>query len=190
MDSVTQIYNMAIIECGSDAVLAPTDDNRQSRLCNARYPDALEATLRAHFWNCAMVRETLNRLTAQPASGFEFAYQLPASCLRAKSIDSDDEWRIEGRTLVTDCDSVVLLYASRITDVSKMDPLLCQAIALKLASSIAYAIKGDHELSGRLLARWQDMLAEARFIDANEGNFDRITPTAFTDARSTGPAAH
>lgn len=187
MQSETNIFNAALIECGSDPLLSALDDSKSSRLCAHRYPDVRDSTLRLRFWNCAMKRAQLAMLSDDPAWGPAHAFQMPSDWLRTKECDTGGcDWRIEGRTIVTDSDSCDLLYVRRVTDVSSMDELLCQTIVLRLAASMAYSLKGDAELAGRLEARWRDILNDASYADALEQRGDSTNPTAFTDARLTG----
>lgn len=71
-------------------------------------------------------------------------------------------------------------------NVAEMDELLAQCIALKLASSIAYALKGDAALGNRLEIKWKDMLNEGRYIDALEQHGDKLTPTYLVKSRISG----
>jgi hypothetical protein len=184
--SQIQLYNAALIEVGSTQVLGVNDDSKESRTCNAAYPVCRDEVLAARFWNCAMKRSTCARLTAGPGSeAYAYAYQLPVDCLRVKLVEDNDDWKIEGRTVVTDEETCSILYVHRLEDPSQFSPLLFKAVTLRLASMIAFAITRSAELSGRLEAKFRMVLDEAALIDAVEQQGDQSSNDYTENARAT-----
>lgn len=173
--SQTQIalYNVALGLVGDAFATGTTDDSREVRACNRMYEPSRDFILGSHFWNCAMRRNaSLARVSDQPLWGYTYAYQLPSDCLRVKLVEANDDWKLEGSTIVTDYDSCAIVYTARITDVSKFSPTLFQAVATHLAASICYGLTRSATLAESLERRWRDLLASAMFLDANEQQGD------------------
>lgn len=102
--SAVQICNRALDILGADPVLSLTDNSEAGRLCNRNFAPVRDAVLRAYPWNAAMRRAALPALAEPPSWGFAAAYQLPVDCLRLWRVENEDcaDWRVEGRTVVTD----------------------------------------------------------------------------------------
>lgn len=188
MSSVVQICNIALANIGDDKIAALNEENERARLCNLRYEDCRDAVLRSHPWNCAVSRAELAADVTAPAWGYTYRYALPANCLRVLDIENYYiDYSIEGRYILTDADTVKLLYIKQVTDPTEFDSLLVQAIALKLASEIAENLTGKAELRDRMLAKYLQMLSEARGVDSQERSMPgEIIADAFVNARLVG----
>lgn len=112
-----------------------------------------------------------------PSFAWDFQYTLPTDCLRCLEVnDSEvgdwisDEWIIEGRKILTNADTVNLVYVRTIDVEEITDPLFAQAFAAKLAAVLSEVIRGSTGKTADLLATYQSIIApQARRIDANEG---------------------
>ena len=58
-----------------------------------------------------------------------------------------------------------------------------EAISHQLAADLAYAITNNATLSKNYMARADERLREARFVDATENSLDTVEANEFTDAR-------
>ncbi len=194
MPSEVDICNMGILQVGSkeNRITSLTEDSDNARLCNQFYAPVRDAVLRAHPWNCAIERRTLTELTTAPISGYDHQYQLPANpwCLRILQVgDSEDYpqiiWRIEGRKLLSDGGtSIKIVYIKRITDTNEFDPLLVDAIALKLAIKLAMPMTSNPQIKAELIKELEVIsLPEARTIDGQESSGDEMETTSYEDAR-------
>ncbi len=169
------ICNLALAHLGEDSITALTDGSVRANACALQYPITRDEVLRSHRWNFALVRATLTANTA-PLFGFSYSYVLPEDCLRVvefndTEIDGDvGEFRIEGRSLVTDDETAKILYVRREDDYTAYDAIFIQALALKLAVALSETIRGTTGKTGELLAAYERYTApQARRIDANEG---------------------
>ena len=171
-----EICNRALDHLGADSISSLVEGTKAANLCARNYPIARDAVLRASPWNTAMRRAALPALTTAPAWGFAYQYQVPADCLTVTRLEDEDAiFRVEGRQILTDEGAPLnILYIARITDTAQFDPALCEAIAARLASDIAYAVTGSATMTQTMLEVYERVLREARGVDAQEG-----TPETF-----------
>jgi len=176
MASEVDICNAALIRVGDKTISAlSASGNREARLCFLRYPMVRDALVSAHPWNFAQKRDRLARLSAAPTFDYSYAYQLPADCLRVIGIDDTiSDWRVEGRTVVTDLSEVYALYLAKITDTTLMPPYFVDALGLALAVELAYALKPSASFVEGLIKERELKLARARAMDAQEGYPERL----------------
>lgn len=170
MDMEVDICNAALAQLGQERIQNLSDLNKRARACNDRYAGVRDAVLRAAKWRCAIKRVTLDSpLSTAPAFGWAYAFQLPSDYIRhAFSDDALNTFRIEDGKLLTNYATFNLAYVYRLTEVPKMDTLLAEAIAARLAFEIGPQIHAG--LEGRKLAGeiYEAKLAEAMQVSAEE----------------------
>lgn len=191
MPSETDICNMALMKIGAKPLIsALTEDSDNARLCNTFYKAVRDAVLRSHPWNCAIHRTTLTALSTDPDSDWDHQYQLPTNpyCLRLLQVgildDQPVRWTIEGRRLLTNEDSPPIVYVKRITDTNEFDPLLIDALTLKLALKLAMPLAKNPNIVKSLVDELEGIsLPEARSVDGQEQSVQRMQTSEFIDAR-------
>jgi len=185
--SVVQICNNALIKLGADTITSLSDDTKPARLCNKMYEIVRDDLLRGHPWNFAITRVMLAQLSTVPAFKYSFEYQLPSDCLRVLRIkDTRAEYRIEGRKLLTDENTVNLVYIKKVEDVSQFDPSFSDLLALKLASELAYNITNSGTISQAMVDLFERRFRRAKMSDAQEDSIYIIQTDTFTDGRFSG----
>ena len=191
MASVVNICNSALNLIGASTISALTEDTKNARLCNQRYEPVRNRVFRSHNWNCLIKRVQLAANSTDPVIEFDKSYALPSDCLRVlkihngttDSIASNLDYKIEGKNIVTDETTVYIVYIALDTDPNNYDVYLREAISHQLAADLAYAITNNATLSNNYMARADERLREARFIDATENSLDTVEANEFTDAR-------
>lgn len=183
--SVTHICNMALSKIGANRISALSDGTKNSILCNDFYEATVDEVLRMHPWNCAISRAQLAPLSESPAFGYDYQYTLPTApyCLRVLQTELDYEFKIEGRMLLTDESTCNILYIKRITDPTKFDPLLVEAIAVRLGMKLAYPVVQSKTLTEQLAQEYEWILREARSADAQEGSVAVLDTSTWLEAR-------
>ena len=174
--SDVSICNIALGKLGAQHITSLTENSKNGRMCNKYYEHVRDLVLRSHPWNCAICRQSLAPLSEDPLEEWEYQYQLPADprCLRVLSINAAEsvlnpsEYTIEGRKLLTNEDTVILKYIKRMVDPSEMDELLIEAIATKLAATMAYDLTHDAQLEALKNAEYDDVILTAMDINAIE----------------------
>lgn len=191
MASVVDICNSALNLLGASTISALSDDSKNARLCNQRYTPVRDRIFRSHSWNCLSKRVQLAQDATAPVIEYTYAYTLPADCLRVlkihtgvtDSIESDLEYKVEGRKIITNEGTIYLVYIALITDPNEYDVYLQEAISIYLAADIAYAITNNATLANNYQSLAEERLREARFVDATENSLGTIESSEFTNAR-------
>lgn len=161
---------MALAEIGEDTIIALTEDSKAGRLCNLLFDDTRDAVLREHPWNFAIKRAELARLTTDPIFEFDAQFQLPSDCLRIIKTDDDlSPFRIEGRSLLVNSDSVKIIYISRITDTAIFDSLFTETLSKKIASRLSFNLSDNNALTQFMEQQYRDKIKQARSMDGQEG---------------------
>lgn len=173
--SEVSICSNALRKLGDEPITSLADDSDRARLCNALYEINRDATLRAYPWNFAVKRSSLAQLSSTPAFEYSYEYQLPANpfCLRVVEVyESDDDWKVEGRKILTNQASCSIVYIAKITDTAQFDALFVEALTSRLASELAWPIIRSATARQSFYQEFQLKLQEARGIDAQEGSTD------------------
>ena len=170
MASTVEICNGALNQLGATTILSLTEDSKNARLCNSRYTQVRDSVFRSHPWNCLQKRVELAQDTTAPAWGFKYAYTLPADCLRLlRILDYDSNYKVEGRKILSNTETMKILYISRVTDPNEYDESLREILSSALGSDIAFAVTSNNTTATNMYNLFQDKLKDARFIDSTEG---------------------
>ncbi len=183
--SALDLCNSALTLLGQPAITSLTANLRAAKLVNQRYPYCIDATLRAYPWNSALVRMTVTADATAPVFGYAFRYLLPTEpyCLRVLRMDDTDcEFKVEGRYLLTDVGGCKLLYIARIS-VGGFDALLFEAAAARLAADIAFPLTNSTSMSQQAWNAYQQKLVEAQDTDAQEGTSEDVGMYGWIDSR-------
>lgn len=194
MTSVVEICNSALNILGANNITALTEDSKNARLCNQRYEPLRDAVFREHTWNCLVKRVQLAQDTVSPTHEYTYQYQLPSDCLRVLStggyhdgstsnVDGGQKFKVEGRKILTDEDTVYLIYSARVADPTQYDSLLIESIVARLAAELCYAITSSTSLAVALKQDYAEKLRLARHADATEGTPDYIDSSTFINSR-------
>ena len=191
MASVVNMCNSALNLLGASTISSLTEDTKNARLCNQRFEPIRNRVMRSHNWNCLIKRVQLAQDSTGPVIEYTYGYTLPTDCLRVlkvhngttDSVASDLDYKVEGRKIVTDEGTIYLVYVAIDTDPTNYDSYLYEAISHQLAADLCYAITNNSTLANNYMARADERLREARFIDATENSLDTVEANEFTDAR-------
>ena len=170
MASIVGICNGALNQLGATTILSLTEDSKNARLCNSRYTQVRDALFRTHPWNCLQKRIQIAADSTAPAWGFTYAYTLPADCLRLlKILDYDSNYKVEGRKVLSNTETMKILYVSRVIDPNEYDELLRETLSASLSADIAFAVTSNNTTSQNMYQLYQEKLKDARFVDSTEG---------------------
>ena len=170
MASTVDICNGALNQLGATTILSLTEDSKNARLCNSRYTQVRDSVFRSHPWNCLQKRIELAQDTTTPAWGFKYAYTLPADCLRLlRILDYDSNYKVEGRKILSNTETMKILYVSRVTDPNEYDESLRETLSAALSADIAFAVTSNNTTATNMYNLFQDKLKDARFVDSTEG---------------------
>lgn len=182
MSSETDIANQALAYLGEAKVSSINDtSSKQARACATSYAQARDEVLRSARWSCAKKMQSLSKLVTAPVYKWTAAYQLPSDFIRLCEIEGEYAWvprewfDIQGRQLMLGLndeeapDDIGIEYISRVTDTTLFDPLLVEAVALKLAAKVARELTGSDNKAAQLLEEYERVvLPKALTIDAQQ----------------------
>ncbi|MEF2144356.1 MAG: hypothetical protein V3573_02825 [Desulfovibrionaceae bacterium] len=187
--SVIEICNNALQDLGEDPIASLEEGNKAARLCNQRWPSTRDAVLRAHPWNCAMAQAELASNLGAPIWKWQSRFELPADFLRIVKVvgrlEQDiQRWEIQGRHILCDEEAPLFIsYICRETNPLRYDALLSEALAARLAATLAYPLTGSNTLAKEYWDVYNQKVLEARGVDAREGVPESVAPNAWLTAK-------
>ena len=189
--SSVEICNSALIKLGARRISALSDDTKPAKLCNEQYDKLRKSVLRAHPWNFAVARKSLAKTANTPSFEFDNEFALGSDVLRVLSTNLllDEDWQIEvnassgAKVLVTNSDSVKIKYIKNITDTTIFSPDFEEALALRIASDLAYGLTQSRTLQNDMWNAFRLLVSEARSYDAQESQLQEIEANEWIDIR-------
>ncbi len=176
MATDVDVCNAALVMIGDSVIEALTDTTDRAVACNRFYATTRDAVLRAYPWNFAIVRVALVLAAGTPAFKWAHQFTLPTSpyCLRVLEVDEDYPgqvpWKVEGRLLMTDESGISIRYISRVADPTVFDSLFFEALAARMASLLAFALRKQPEVVKVMWDLYEAKVQEARTINGMEGS--------------------
>jgi hypothetical protein len=177
--SVVGLCNGGLRKLGASRITALSDNSKNARLCNDAFEDVRDQVLAAHPWNFATDRVELGLLASTPLYGFSYQFQLPQDCLRVLQTEDNEgdvsqEFKVEGRVLLTNATSCKILYIKRIEDPSQYSPLFVEVFEFRLAAELSYAITQSSTVQQTMFAAYAGALKQARHGNAVEGVHQKV----------------
>jgi hypothetical protein len=96
---------------------------------------------------------------------------------------SQDQWKIEGRNLLTDASTCKIRYIGRPADVGDIDGLLASTIAARLAADASYTLVQSAGFQQNMWGLYLQKMDEARAVDNVESSRDYWVNTKLEEVR-------
>lgn len=144
--SEVQICNLALLKFGAKSITALTDDTKEARACALLYPLMRDEMTYSHPWRFALKRANISgQIATAPAFEYDFAYSLPADCLRVWELHGSDEtWEVENGQFLTNQDSdITIRYIANVTTTGFYSPGFVACLALRLAAELSDHLSTD-----------------------------------------------
>lgn len=179
------ICNSALIKLGAERINSLSETNKRARLCNEQYSKLRDEVLRSHPWNFAIKRVALASTGVKPLFDYDYEFTIPTDVLRIISLhDKTIKWRIEaGRKLLSDSSEVNIEYIAQVTAAAEFDTYFAEALALRLASDLAYPLVQSLNLQNSMLQRYELHMKNARSLDAQEGTPSDLIDDTWVEIR-------
>lgn len=174
MASQIQIINVALSRIGANEITALDEATVESKLAVMLWEIARKATLRDHPWNFAITEVELSKLAVPATYNYSYSYQLPAGCVRLLEVYDCRDFKVAGRNIQTDNDTITIRYISDVTDTAMWDALFTDAMAQRLAAELAYPLTKSQATADTQVTLYERKLAKARFVDSSEDIQDAI----------------
>jgi hypothetical protein len=182
MDKIT-ICNMALAYIGESPIESLSENSEQARRCAQFYEHDRRFLLRRYSWPWARRRVELAQLAYTPED-YDYAYRYPSNCICLRkvysvgqdgSLASDSvEYIIasddQGRAIYCDAPRVLVEYTADLDDTDIMDEQFCEVLAWKIASSMAFKLVGQPELTKMATEQFERLCQEAVASVINEQN--------------------
>ena len=166
--SKTQIANKALIYLGVKTITSIADAPKSAVVLNAIIDQCIEEVLRAHPWNSATFRSQPGPDATGPLYDWTNQFSWPLDCLRILKIDDGrTKYKIENKKILTNSDTIDLLYIKKILP-GEMDSLLSDTVSARMAWDAAMSLTDDIDTESRMERKYGLKLSEARNIDAQE----------------------
>lgn len=189
--SEEEVCNLALTRIGHSQISNLNEGTKAADLCALHYPRSRDALLRAHPWNFAIKRATLALSVVAPNHEYDYQHALPVDCLKVirtsweangytgaavygfpglvGGLEQVAPYRIEGRFLLCNEDTVRIEYIARITDTAQFDDLFTDCLAQRVAAEVSMALSDNASMTENLWGIYQSKLADAQSTDAQEG---------------------
>jgi len=176
MVTETDIANMALSRMGHNRLMTSFDDDAttEGNLVRLHYPRLRDSILRSHPWNFAIKRAVLAPEGSAPAYEYTYKSPLPNDCLkvlrtRVESENIEDDYRVEGRYVLSNSNATSIEYVSRVTDPAQFDTMFVDMLAWALAAECAMPLINDARVAQNAASMFQSLQRDARSVDAQEG---------------------
>lgn len=200
MASEVSIANRALTKLGAGLITALTDDDPKAVAMNGAFAAVRDAELRRRRWKFSLARASLPALSAAPAFGYSYAYQVPDGFLRLLQVGDfdlaaplNDEfsfaptalYSLEGRQILTSLTAPLKIrYVQQVADVSQWDAAFQEAIAARLAYECCYRITQSTEREDRCLRDYNLAVREASRANALESAAERASDDTWLMSRA------
>jgi len=207
LGSAVALCSAAFVQLGLQPVASLDEQNPRARAARLIFQSTVDEVIADHRWKCSLVRASLARLGTDPIWDYPVQFQLPTDpyCLKVweTSLDKtwggslaevdvlgDDvatasraRWTVEGRLLLSDAETIDILYGARLTDPNVFDPGLASALVYRLASKLAYPLTGKAPLAADLRKLYEIEVARAKGSDSQQRSPRRAPSRYLTDVR-------
>lgn len=183
--AAVDICNEALALVGASPIASLSDATTPARLLNSIYTPTRDELLICHPWKFATKRVPLAADPTAPIFDYSYRFALPADCLRVIGTDlgSTMRWTVENGYLLCDFSAVSIKYISKITTEATFTINFCEALAYKLASKIAFPLTQSAALVTSLGQTSLVYLKDAKSMNGQEGNGDRVHAEDWLDSR-------
>jgi hypothetical protein len=181
------ICNAALSLTGSKLIQDfDTDSTIAGQLCRLHYSDSVEELLERHPWGFATGRVTLTAHAQDaPAFTYDNAFQLPDDFLTVREAaenTNDTPWKIEGRYVYSNLDTIDFVYVKRVDDTSKFTPLFRQALIYLLTAKLAMPLTRSMSMATMYHQKVRELLLEGESASSYPNN-EVFEPNLLVDVR-------
>ncbi|MBU1081617.1 MAG: hypothetical protein KKB59_14130 [Spirochaetes bacterium] len=165
-NSWVDIANRALGRIGKARIDTLTSGDELAQYVNTFLGEAVEYILSARSWSIA-TRIELARSASAPVFGYSYAYVLPTDHINTIAVATDGSpYLPEGWTILTDSETVYLVYIARPADPSILPGYLKKAISTHLAFLLSTPLTSSDALAARIAQESALALNEAITADA------------------------
>jgi len=178
------IANAVFIKLGLMPAVSLSEPTDQVTAFNNIFPILRRRALMAGKWRFARIRASLTKNATDPVFDWDAAYDIPAASLLVLSTDDDGlPWLVEGTTILTNRDSMTIIYIRDEKDPNKFIHLFVEALTELVASELAVALTGRADLKEEHFKIYLHKMQEARTLESQQGTPPTLTMDELESAR-------
>ncbi len=184
--SDVSICNSALVKLGADLISSLSDDTKNARLCNARFPHLRNMVLEVHPWAFATKTVELASLASPVTeSEYGYAFQKPADCLKIiRGEDWDESFETVDGYLMGDNDPFILKYIWKNTNAGTYSYAMAECLSWRIAADLAYALTQSKEVAKLMMEGYEMDLKAARYHDAHKKTPEGLYANTWIDSRN------
>ena len=177
------LCSRGLLKLGAGTITSFDEGTAEAEVAANLYPSVRDALLSSHPWSFATAQQTLARLADDPVADHAHAFALPALSAGSDGRGRGIDYRIAGRSLLTDVQHVVLTYIYR-PDESAFPPFFDQALIARLAAEFCIPITDSTSRSEALHRLAEAEFRRAKLVDAQQDTPGRIEDFSLVAVRS------
>lgn len=192
MPSKVDIANWALDRLGQKNIISFDDGNTTANYIKRLYPLCRDEIFRKFPWKCLTGRYELAADATAPTFGYTYRYLIPSDVLFIRevikgTVTLHEDWEREGDYILTDqAGPLRIIFTKQEEDPNKWDALLVSTVAAYLALELAEPLTQSQQKVGRAQERYNAILREARFVNAQEGNARKLATDTWVSVRHGG----
>lgn len=184
MASKVEIANNSLAMIGVDPIIALSENSSSARNVNLIWDISRRKVLEDFAWGFAIKRKILSRLATNPLYEYTYEYQKPNDCIAIISTQSDLPIAIEGTSILTNDSQLTIRYVSDINNTELFSPNFTNALAIYLASKLAYPLLADTGRANELYNYYRQSISHAKTAEALQNTpRELVNRTLWTDIR-------
>lgn len=182
--SKAQIFNLALTLLGQMPISDPdSETDKRAILLRQTYDMCRQSLLEEHLWNFACKRAVLAPDTDTPDFDYAYQFTLPSDCLRiAKLYNKPSRYKEEGKKILSDENSISLIYIADITDPTYFPAIFSKLLAYELAINSEYGITLQSTMQQSLIVQKTNLLVKAKMVDAQKDGEKKVISSGTLDA--------
>ena len=190
MISETSICNQALSWLGHDRIDSLDQPISTAEWCRDNYQFLRDAVLEEHMWTFATVRASSGPVTETAEHGGYFVHNIPLGWLKVFRVFRDangnalDEWYLEGRQILSRCDTIYMWGIERVTDTGRFTNMFVQCLAHRMAADMAIPLTANENLAQMYYQKYLKCLDDAAARDGQQSSNEQLRHRRLVPARS------
>ena len=185
-NSKVEIANLALMHVGDNTITSFSDGTAAANTINTVYETVRDSVLRDHTCNFAIKQATPSLDATAPIYGFNHRFDMPTDLIRLIELEDNPRYKIEGRFILTDSNPINIKYVYKNETVTEYDSMFVQALAVRLAGTIAERLTQSSTLAEELIGLYRLHLKDAKSVDAQVNYPDDLEANLWLDSRFKG----
>jgi len=176
------IANRALARIGTQSISSLDEGSTASLYCSKLLPEAVQSVYGQYDWRSARKRIQLAPLETDPIYEWDYAFQLPSDFARLISVDTENEYSLEGQTILSNDEDLYITYIAYPIEATFIPGYISHLLVTFLAFLLSTPMSSNESMAQRLLGEYQIALERAK-IDDNAGVYQTPAESFYEDLR-------